>query len=222
MTIAVAVACVQARPCQPGQERFGDSCYQLLTGTMTWDEGNRTCTDMGGSMAVPDSLDEHDFIWNMFTASGRSGNLWVGCSLDEEGRYVNAENGHECNYFRWAPGQPSANGEDCQHLWAGSGGLLDDTFCYLEVSIMCEFVGLPSISCLREYTGCQMAVHCLTSHSIQDLPAKVPFIMRSVFQGQPRSRSFILRHENQGELICHLSQTDNDQEHKSCFYFYDI
>ena len=217
-------ACVHAQPCQPGQKHFGNSCYKLLTEAMTWDEGNQACSDMGGILAVPDSSDEHWFIWNMHTTSGRGGSVWTGCNdKKEEGRWMQAGNGLECSYLEWAPNEPYISRvTNCVQMWHSMGGLFDDAAYYWSVNVICEFPAMPNITCKREYTGSHFTVDCLTSHFIKDLPAKIPLIKDLVSQGQPQWRSLNLRHEHRGEKICHLNQvTEADEKvDQSCFYFY--
>ena len=223
INIVIMAAYVYTQPCQPGQERFGVSCYQLLAEKMTWDEGNQACYDMGGSMAVPDSPDEHQFIWNMSTTAGDGGDLWAGCNdKEEEGHWVQAGNGQDCGYLAWGEGQPSKSSQRCAQMDDKyAGGLLNDEQCHKDAGVTCEFSAVPSITCLREYADDHVAVRCLTSHFIEDLPAKIPLLLRSVSQGQPRRRSFVLRQENRGEKICHLSQvTTTDDVMDNCFYFY--
>ena len=218
IAVLVAGACVYTQSCQPGQERFGDSCYQLLTGEWTWEEGSQTCSDMGGSMAVPDSAAEHQFLWNMFTAT-RSGDLWAGCNEKvEEGHWVQAGKGQDCGYLAWGEGQPSKSSQRCAQMDDKyAGGLLNDEQCHKDAGVTCEFSAVPSITCLREYADDHVAVRCLTSHFIEDFPAKIPLLQDLLSQRHPQWRSFDLRHENRGEKICQLTGTENlDHE---CLYF---
>ena len=101
ISLGITVALVPARLCPPGQERFIGSCYQLLTGRMDWEYGNRTCYDLGARLAVPDTPAEHHFIWTMFTEAVGAGNLWIGCNdRRRAGRWVLPGGGSQaCNYL---------------------------------------------------------------------------------------------------------------------------
>ena len=72
---------VHALPCKFGRERFDNSCYQLLSGIMNWQDASRACSDtcLGGGLAVPDSLDEHLFIWKWLNETVSDRNLGIGC-----------------------------------------------------------------------------------------------------------------------------------------------
>ena len=96
--LAFTVTFVQARECKLGRERFGNSCYQLLNGSMIWQEASQACSDtcLGGGLAVPDSLDEHLFIWNMFKETGQDWSLWTGCHREGNKWVRDGKGGQEC------------------------------------------------------------------------------------------------------------------------------
>ena len=123
IVIVVNAAWVGAVSCPAGQKQLGDSCYRLLNETMTWEEANQVCSDMGGGLAVPDSPEEHQFIWEMFTGSLQEGNVWTGCTdKEEEGKYVHS--GQQCHYLAWAPEEPKDDGQqNCVILWRKYQGL---------------------------------------------------------------------------------------------------
>ena len=107
--------------------QFGDFQYCFINQRMYWNIAVETCSDMGWSLAVPYSADEHSFIWNMFTGAVQSGNVWIGCSKSQVTDKWVQPGGKECHYANWAPGEP--NGQYCLQMWRARGGLLDDTFC---------------------------------------------------------------------------------------------
>ncbi|XP_038066546.1 macrophage mannose receptor 1-like [Patiria miniata] len=203
----IICACFYAEACQPGQERFGGSCYQLLTEEMTWDQGDAACSEMGAALAVPDSLEEHQFIWEMFTGNVSAGNLWVGCNdREEEGKWMQSSGGGECNFFKWAPGEPRGN-SDCMHLWRKKKGLMDNHYCSSPMSVICEIppLAVPTMSCLQRYADARSSSHCLTSHVIKEFSAKGVIACGSACRDDPRCRSFNLRRGSPGELICQLN-----------------
>ena len=149
-------ACILASSCKLGQERCGGFCYQLLDQKMAWDEANTTCSDMGGGLVVPNSEDEHQFIWKMFERNIREGNVWIGCTdMEEEGKWIQAGGGgQECSYFNWAQGQPNQyNGweEDCVEMRNWYDGLWNDSECFHMYFVICRFTAChpePDMFCL--------------------------------------------------------------------------
>ena len=103
---------------------------------MTFDMALSTCTEMGGGLAVPDSLSEHQFIWEMFTQDVTEDDLWIGCTdMEEEGKWVQpGEGGHvECSYINWYPGEPNGRNaypaHDCASMKRSYDGRWNDNSC---------------------------------------------------------------------------------------------
>ncbi|XP_038068731.1 perlucin-like [Patiria miniata] len=226
----IICACFYAEACQPVQETFGGSCYQLLTETMTWDQGDAACSEMGAALAVPDSLEEHQFIWEMFTGIVTVGNLWIGCNdREEEGKWMQSGEGGECNFFNWAPGEPRGVYSDCIQLWRLPNGLMDDKGCSYPRSVICESpvpLAVPTMSCLQRYADVRSSSHCLTGHVIKEFSAKGVISCGSACRDEPRCRSFNLRRGGPGEMICQLNNiTRNEADVKNirldngCKYF---
>ncbi|XP_038068732.1 alpha-N-acetylgalactosamine-specific lectin-like [Patiria miniata] len=229
---AIVCACFYAEACKPGQQRFGGSCYQLLNESMTWDQGDAACSEMGAVLAVPDSLEEHQFIWEMFTGIVTVGNLWIGCNdREEEGKWMKSSEGGECNFFDWAPAEPSGGYShiNCMHLWRYENGLMDDDVCSVPRSVICESpapLAMPTMSCLQRYTDTRSSSHCLTGHVMEEFSAKGVITCGSACRDEPRCRSFNLRRGGPGELICQLNNiTRNEADVKNirldngCKYF---
>ena len=105
------------------------------------------------------------------------------------------------------------------HMWSDHSGRINDIACGNSFHVICEFPVMPNITCAWEYTGNHVTVRCLTSHFIEDLPAKIPFLQELLSQGRPRGRSFDLRHEDRGQKICQLTGPDDNPD-ENCFYFY--
>ncbi|XP_038069455.1 C-type lectin-like [Patiria miniata] len=232
--LSVFIVCVwfYAEACQPGQERFGGSCYQLLTERTTWDQGDAACSEMGAALAVPDSLEEHQFIWEMFTGNVSAGHLWIGCNdREEEGKWMKSSGGGECNFFKWASGEPNGGDShiDCMQLWRNGNGLMDDTDCAYQIFVICESpvtLAVPTMSCLQRYADARSSSHCLTGHVIKEFSAKGVIACGSACRDEPRCRSFNLRRGGPGELICQLNNvTRNEADVKNirldngCKYF---
>ncbi|XP_038066577.1 perlucin-like [Patiria miniata] len=237
LNAAIMCAYFHAEACQPGQQRFGGSCYQLLTERMTWNQGDAACSEMGAALAVPDSLEEHQFIWEMFTGNVTTkGNLWIGCNDSaEEGKWMRSgDEGGECNYFSWAPEQPSDGegqpfAQDCIDLWRRLSGFMDDVKCGNSLFVICESpvpFAVPTMSCLQRYADARSSSHCLNGHVMEDFSAEGVIACGSACRDKPRCRSFNLRRGGPGEMICQLNNiTRNEADVKNirldsgCKYF---
>ncbi|XP_038073062.1 tetranectin-like protein [Patiria miniata] len=116
---------------------------------MPWQTGYENCSAAGGGLAIPDSLDEHRFIWEMFTSwGGGQGSLWIGCSgTEDEGRWMQAGgSGRECTYFNWAEERPR-NGSRvgvCTAMKNGEDGLWNDLACSKRRHVICEKPSAPT------------------------------------------------------------------------------
>ena len=74
--------------CPPMWQRWRDSCYRLTTQGAAWDAQQNVCSDMGGKMAAPHSLEENEFFVSMAKGAGLD-RLWVACSdTDEEREWI--------------------------------------------------------------------------------------------------------------------------------------
>ena len=235
LDIVMVTVCVHAGPCQPDEERFGNSCYRLQAGLMTWRDAAQSCRDMGGGLAVPDSPDEHQFLWKKFTETVTEGHVWIGCSdMEEEGKYVQpGEEERECTYFNWAPGEPNPayRADGCIQLSRASGGRWNDAWCGDLCSVICEWsiipIITPSISCLEKYGDALAKDHCLTGHVIEELPAKGVVACATACREEPGCRSFNLRSGSRGDRICELNSITRDTAHVkdithdiTCNYFH--
>ncbi|XP_071805079.1 tetranectin-like protein [Asterias amurensis] len=164
-----SLVCVYAmESCQPGhRELFGTSCYELLTGTKTWQDTRDDCSAMGGKMAVPDTPEEHAGIWKMFTekiAVTLEGELWIGCEENKtDGRWVQAGLGdYECVYLEWASNQPSNHAkEHCVEMRSQFDGKLNDRQCDELNYGMCEFNVITGTTTLPHRASSSPVLFCL-------------------------------------------------------------
>ena len=216
--IVMFSVCVHAQPCLQGQQLFGSSCYQLLNGSMGWDEGVQACADMGGEMAVPDSPVEREFLWDM---TSKVNSVWIGCDDKEtEGVYVqSSKGGKECSYLAWADGQPwtqTADLQDCVLLFSDQDGLMADSSCRTHGLVICQLE--VNIRCLLESIGDHFKANCMTTYFIKGLKAKAKLPLNSMANVGQRIRSIHLRQGSGGEVICQLGS--NAEQPDPCHYFY--
>ena len=64
--------------CPPDWMLWGKSCYIKLPTTLNWTEASEACDRLGSSLAVPDSMEENDFIF--WSVTGGVDGVWIGCT----------------------------------------------------------------------------------------------------------------------------------------------
>ncbi|XP_038063240.1 hepatic lectin-like [Patiria miniata] len=149
--LSVLLVCVHA-DCQ---WQFGNSCYQLLTGKMTFDEALQACSAMGAGLVVPNSQNENQFIWQMMKNHLPSdGRVWIGCTNKHtEGQWMYAaDTGKECKFIDWAPNEPNGQdygGEDCAQMLDGKAGKWIDIGCSAVAPVICEYYSSLEMTCLQ-------------------------------------------------------------------------
>jgi len=119
-------------------------CYEVLSGSFTYDEAMKACTDLGpGTMlAAPSTLAEFNFLVPLlFTPA------WIGgTDVAMEGTWVWA-NGEPWIYADsqppWQPGQPNAQGpaDDCIQFGSSNDAMFDVN-CGNSYNALCERVAL--------------------------------------------------------------------------------
>ncbi|XP_038066550.1 uncharacterized protein LOC119736605 [Patiria miniata] len=206
LNVAIVCACFHAEACQPGQQRFEGFCYQLLNESMTWDQGDAACLEMGTALVIPESMDEQNFIYKMY---GKKKDLWIGCNdKEQEGKWVKSSEEGECNFLNWAPKEPNGGvGFDCMQL-RRSFNLMDDTKCWFRKGVICQSLAplaVPTMSCLQRYADARSSSHCLTGHVIKEFSAKGVIACGLACLDEPRCRSFNLRRGGPGEMFCQLN-----------------
>ena len=217
LTVAVLVEAAYAGLCLPGQRSFAHSCYQLLPHPMTWPEARPACKELGSSVAVPNSPAEHQFIWQMFRESISEGSLWTGCSgTSETNGFQPDEASKQCNYFDWAPGQPSRNSVSnvCIQMWSYLGGLYDDVSCSYgdHLYTICESVATsPPALCLEAGQDGHFASPCLAGYAFKEFPTLSAMECGSACHQHPNCRSInLLWGDSQGKKICQLNNISSD------------
>ncbi|XP_038049747.1 macrophage mannose receptor 1-like [Patiria miniata] len=173
--LLVVVISVCAETICRDQRWFHDSRYCLIDEQMTWQNGSTICSDIGGGLAIPDSLEEQQFIWEMFTDTISTGDVWIGCTLQNNQLVYPGEGGQVCEYTNWAPLEPYHN-KRCVILWSRHAGKFDDVPCTPSRYVICEIPATPLVtpgmSCLQAYADARSPTHCLTDHVIKEFPVK--------------------------------------------------
>ncbi|XP_038049530.1 C-type lectin lectoxin-Lio2-like [Patiria miniata] len=213
------------------QRWFRDSRYCLIDEQMPWQNGFTICSDMGGGLAIPDSMEEQQFIWEMFTDTISTEDVWIGCIFKNDQWVYPGEGGQVCQYTNWAPNEPIQN-DGCVHLWRSHAGEWNDLPCSWSQFVICEIPTVPPVtprmSCMQAhaYMYVRLPTHCLTGHVIKEFPVKGAIACGSACRDEPRCRSFQLRRRSPGEIICQLNDINRYQAHEkdikldsACDYF---
>ncbi|XP_077991467.1 macrophage mannose receptor 1-like isoform X2 [Glandiceps talaboti] len=112
--------CCPGLQCPVGWVPFQSSCYWFSDGEfVTWSVASEACCQLGSVLAVPDSEEENDFLYQnafprRFTDAPYYGYWWIGLSDSAvEGEWVGID-GCRISYSKWGPGQPNNVGvENC-------------------------------------------------------------------------------------------------------------
>ncbi|BFZ21778.1 hypothetical protein BsWGS_24817 [Bradybaena similaris] len=136
-----AVVSRQAPKCQPGWERFGDSCYAFSRDRWWFPWSWSWCRAFGGNLLEINSYDE--FAWIVKELGRRRfHHTWLGASdMFTEGTFrwmTNYEPVDKVSFF--LPGQPN-NIDGVEHClaMAGDGGYYwADDECWHKMRFVCE------------------------------------------------------------------------------------
>merc|ERR1719500_1052442 len=99
-----------ARPrCGSGWSAFGSHCYRLFEDELEWQDAEKHCRSVGGTLVSIHSQAEDNFIGGL-----SSERIWLGGNdITSEGAWTWSD-GSAWNYNNWNSGEPNdAGGEDC-------------------------------------------------------------------------------------------------------------
>ena len=167
--------------CPPMWQRWRDSCYRLTAKDAAWDAQQRACSDMGGKMAAPHSLEENEFFVSMAKRAGL-GWLWVACSdRDEEGEWICEGQENSSTFLNFAPGEPNNSGgnEHCAYMAVitSGGSRWNDASCSSVPEAICVLRSLPQggLLCLSGSIKQQVPNACLIGHVIREFATRSNF-----------------------------------------------
>ena len=233
------VACYTtlAAICPTDWQRYGESCYFLITQPMNWYDANDTCFKSHATLAVPNSQTEQTFIWEMFpellkgTKPTRS--LWIGCNdLQEVGNWQHCPLKNESDvYQNWEEGRPGNNAEkNCVVMSRFSAGQWRNLYCTRTKYATCErpLDTTTPVFCLQAGSNGRVESHCLFGHVMQELRAEGVMSCGKACRSEPRCRSFNLLGLGRGEMVCQLNNAtlqeaaDGDMKANDKCYFFDL
>ena len=129
----------EAIPCDFPWENFGDHCYLLSSGAMSWSNAWEFCSSQGSYLVEIDNTMERDFLVGKCK---KHDIVWIGANDKKtEGSFVweTSKMTIPADYF--APGEPNGGRhENCVHLYGhGSlAGKLNDIHCGSLYRFLCE------------------------------------------------------------------------------------
>ena len=122
--------------------------YQVIHGSMTWDEAKQYCEDQGGHLATITSQEEYDHVVSLLNESGLNV-AWLGATDKDSVGSFKWVTGEEFSFADWAPGEPNNETGDEFYLvlyqvsgeWVWNDGPLDTNTYYSEdtVGFVCEW-----------------------------------------------------------------------------------
>lgn len=107
-------ATVAFTPVQTTELSSHTSRYEVVKSSMTWEEANRRCQEMGGHLATVTSQSEFDEIVSLCEEAGLQ-SLWMGgyTSYDYDGQvFGHWVTGEAFTYQNWFPNEPSRSDRD--------------------------------------------------------------------------------------------------------------
>ncbi|XP_071805053.1 snaclec alboaggregin-B subunit beta-like [Asterias amurensis] len=225
--------------CPTDWQRYGESCYLLLTQRMNWAEANDTCVNSKAALAVPNSKTEQTFIGSMFleflNGSGSATCLWIGCYFNlEAGGWQNCPMRDVPNtYENWREGNPENDepATDCVAMNRKQNGQWADKRCSNNYLAVCELqVDItPNSFCLQTGLGGRIKSQCLVGHVMKELRADGVVSCGKACRSEPRCRSFnLLMKQGPGKMVCQLNNatrheaTSVDMIVKDNCYYFDL
>ncbi|XP_071809236.1 perlucin-like protein [Asterias amurensis] len=196
-----AHSCEPQMLCPSGWESWGGSCYKLLEGTMTWQDGRFKCQEMGGEMVAPSSLEENNYI-----LSKTLDYVWINCNdIKVEGQWdCTPDNG---GYRNWNPLHRPHGGtsRNCAELIPSWGGKWSDYPCSKsDDHVICK--GKEVVATQAKLKQWRLFASCLTGHTLREIPTSNVRACATECDYDPICRSFNVQHFRSGERICQLNK----------------
>ena len=222
-----SIVLVVAVGCPLGWYDYGDSCYIGLKGKLTWFDAMRACQRPGGSLIVPNSREEHEFIMKLRDELFREFErrpLWIGCDItDKNLRCVEGQNGSSV-YRNWHPRfLADEPGYFCVYKAGKFNGHLNTANCSKNRFVMCEMPHLVRTYCTPFGPDGRIAQRCLHGHKIKNLTVKGVSECSQACWAEPRCLSFNLWQEGPAKT-CELNNAIRSEESpvnfaEECLFF---
>ncbi|XP_038075166.1 lactose-binding lectin l-2-like [Patiria miniata] len=223
--------------CPSGWFALQNACYIFLPDKMDWWQAKEVCERPGSSLIVPDSQEEHDFIWREIKG-GEYGatddmdgtEVWVGCSFvyDMFGRSLSCVNVTNPIYQNWAPGEPADLLEQCLVMADKFKGKWGSKSCSALKYVACEMHVSRVSFCMPTDADGQYPPHCLPNHEIKNLTTGLSECAKECGK-EHRCHSFNLWQKEEEDVgVCQLNSATRLQASTEEYtyvedcYFYEM
>ncbi|XP_038049774.1 C-type lectin domain family 10 member A-like [Patiria miniata] len=205
-----------ATVCPVGWHRYGKACYFVVNEIRGWHIAKSICAASQASLAVPNSLEEQTFIWELlqweFYPDGPGNGAWIGCNdIDWEGDWQNCPlRGDDTNaYQNWREGKPDnqRGGADCALMVNSAGGKWGNQLCTNPRYATCELaiIDYDPLFCLQIGTHGHIISPCLTdNHVLMEFDQGLESCGMACLS-HPKCSSFNLKDQGQGKTVCQLN-----------------
>ncbi|XP_038044167.1 uncharacterized protein LOC119718819 [Patiria miniata] len=189
---------------------------------MDWYQANRTCAESRAKLAVPNSQDEQEFLWEFFLSAfdqNPTGDLWIGCNdIEVEGtwKYCPLRDGANA-YQNWDNREPNDKGDvryaDCGHMKTITDGKWDDHPCSNRKYAACErpIQKETTLFCLETNPAGRIASLCLVDHIAKELPVTGVLACSKACRSDPRCGSFNLLEIGPEKMQCQLNNATRQE-----------
>ncbi|XP_044181051.1 uncharacterized protein LOC114966927 [Acropora millepora] len=123
-------------PAAAGFVVHGKSCYYVAgtSNASTWNNSRRFCQDLRADLAVIESKDENQFVYDLLKNTSDNHHGWIGLYRKDDNKFywVDGRPQKDQKYHNWATGEPSHHrqGEKCVLLHTGKKkGTWNDNWC---------------------------------------------------------------------------------------------
>ncbi|XP_071808018.1 snaclec 3-like [Asterias amurensis] len=196
--------------CPPGWFTWQDSCYVFLPERMNWFDATRACDRSGSTVVMPESRDEHDYVWqelnNFLSETGVNlefdSGLWIGCNVFNTNKQLTCSGVDvKLKFDNWFEGEPNEVTAHCIRMASKYGSKWGDTDCNNVNFAACE-MRVPRPVCLTADDDGRFASQCLLNHDIKNLTAMGVIGCGQACWAEPRCHSFNLWQQGK---ICQLN-----------------
>ncbi|XP_022097836.1 snaclec mucetin subunit beta-like [Acanthaster planci] len=199
--------------CPTGWLKWQESCYILLPRKMNFNNASRVCNEPGTTMIVPDSQEEHDFIWHKMkiwmqqhgAVNDSDLQVWIGCKNTDTSQLRCQGETDIHTYRNWGPSQPDSESERCVRMAEMFGGKWGDHSCGMLFHVVCERKANFPGHCRSLAHFVRVPQTCLLNHDYKSSHVRGFEECALMCWVEPLCYSFNLLHRGDGELICQLN-----------------
>ncbi|XP_071805117.1 snaclec 1-like [Asterias amurensis] len=224
--------------CPTDWQRYGESCYLLITQKLDWQDARDICIELHADLAFPNSDAEQKFIWEMyggFYPEFPSG-LWIVCNdMAETGNWQPCPLSGTNGYQNWANGHPEETARHCVAMSIADGAMsqwmnkpckgLKTKYATCEYHINTT----TQVFSLQTGLGGRVESQCLVGHVMKEVRADGVVSCGKACRSEPRCRSFnLLMEHGSGKMVCQLNNAtrheaaDENMNARDKCYFFDL